>query len=94
MSSLALEVKRGAEPGVEPILQGMRLSARSGTAKALHLDALAKTGTAPCSHTPKAAGDGFTVVLYPAVQPRVALLVRLHGRPGSHAAKEAASLLQ
>jgi cell division protein FtsI/penicillin-binding protein 2 len=86
--------RRSAEPGVSVILEGMRLAARAGTAKRLAHDALAKTGTAPCTHTPKAPGDGFVVVLYPAVQPRVALLARLHGRPGSYAAAEAARLIQ
>lgn len=86
--------RRAAEPGVNVILEGMRLAAKSGTAKRLAHDALAKTGTAPCTHIPKAPGDGFVVVLYPAVQPRVALLARLHGRPGSHAAAEAARLVQ
>ncbi|MCC6342024.1 MAG: hypothetical protein IT166_07495 [Bryobacterales bacterium] len=86
--------RRAGEPGVDDILEGMRLAARSGTAKRLARDALAKTGTAPCTHVPKAPGDGFVVVLYPAIQPRVALLVRLHGRPGSYAAAEAARLLQ
>ncbi|MCZ2152019.1 MAG: hypothetical protein LC126_30110 [Bryobacterales bacterium] len=86
--------RRAAEPGVNVILEGMRLAARSGTAKRVGHDALAKTGTAPCMHVPKAAGDGFVVVLYPAVQPRVAVLLRLHGRPGSYAAAEASRLLQ
>lgn len=86
--------RRGGEPGVAPVLEGMRRSARSGTSKGLNLDALAKTGTAPCTHKPKSPGDGFVVVLYPAVKPRTALLVRLHSRPGSHAAREAARLLQ
>lgn len=86
--------RRGAEPGVAPILAGMRLAAKSGTAKGLGRDALAKTGTAACGHKQKAPGDGFAVVLYPAVNPRVAVLVRLHSRPGAHAAREARTLLQ
>ncbi len=86
--------KRAPEPGIAPILDGMRASAKSGTAKGVRRDALAKTGTGPCSHTPKAPGDGFAVVLYPASQPRTAVLVRLHSRPGAHAAIEAGLLLQ
>ncbi|MBI3207283.1 MAG: hypothetical protein HYZ37_00100 [Candidatus Solibacter usitatus] len=86
--------KRRQEPGVLPLLEGMRLSAQSGTAKELKGHALAKTGTAACTHLPKAPGDGFVVVLTPDLQPRTALLLRLHGRPGSLAAKEAARLLK
>jgi cell division protein FtsI/penicillin-binding protein 2 len=85
--------KRSREPGVAQILEGMREAARVGTAKGVHRDALAKTGTGPCTHNPKAPGDGFAVVLYPAAQPRIALLVNLHSRPGAHAAIEAGRLL-
>ena len=86
--------RRRAEPGVAPILEGMRQACRNGTARDLQRDALAKTGTASCSHKPKAPGDGFALVLYPVEQPRVAVLVRLHSRPGSHAAREARKLIQ
>jgi hypothetical protein len=85
--------KRSREPGVTPILEGLRRAAGDGTAKGLQRDALAKTGTGPCSHNPKAPGDGFAVVLYPAAQPRTALIVSLHSRPGAHAAIEAGRLL-
>jgi len=85
--------KRSREPGVAPILDGMREAARTGTAKGLRREALAKTGTAACAHSPKAPGDGFAVVLHPAAQPRTALLFSLHGRPGAHAAMEAGRLL-
>lgn len=86
--------RRGAEPGVAPLLEGMRRAATHGTAKDLHGNAAAKTGTAPCSHREKAPGDGFAIVLAPAIQPRTALLVRLHGRPGAYAARAAAGLLR
>ncbi|MBS1824783.1 MAG: hypothetical protein JST93_05645 [Acidobacteria bacterium] len=86
--------RRAAEPGVQPILTGMRRASRQGTAKLLKLDALAKTGTAPCTHTPKAPGDGFAIVLHPASAPKTALLVQIHGRPGAHAAREAGTLLR
>jgi cell division protein FtsI/penicillin-binding protein 2 len=86
--------KRSREPGMPPILEGLRNSARSGTAKGVKHDALAKTGTAACSHNPKAPGDGFAVVLYPAAQPRTALIVSLHSRPGAYAAIEAGKLLE
>ncbi|MBI3682373.1 MAG: hypothetical protein HY235_18495 [Acidobacteria bacterium] len=87
-------VQRGAEPGVAEILAGMRQAARTGTAKDLNMDAYAKTGTAACTHSPRAPGDGFAVVLHPAGKPRTALLVRLHSRPGAHAAREAGRLLR
>jgi cell division protein FtsI/penicillin-binding protein 2 len=79
------------EPGVAELLEGMSLSARAGTASAIERSvgsapALAKTGTAPCVHSPRAPGDGFVIVLYPADAPRFTLMVRVHGVPGSHAA--------
>lgn len=86
--------RRAAEPGIAPILAGMRRAARKGTAKLVNRDALAKTGTAPCTHTLKAPGDGFAIVLTPAAAPKTAILVCVHGRPGSHAAREAGSLLR
>lgn len=85
---------RRHEPGVAQLLQGMRTGAAKGTSKLLGVDAYAKTGTAPCSHTPRAPGDGFVVVLEPAERPKRAWLVRLHGHPGSHAAREAGRLIR
>jgi len=87
------------EPGVTELLQGMSLSARAGTASAIQKSllgapALAKTGTAPCIHTARAPGDGYTVILYPADAPRFALLVRVHGVPGAHAAKVGGKMLR
>jgi hypothetical protein len=81
------------------IVKGMLASAQHGTAravdKALGRDAaLAKTGTAVCSHTPRAAADGFTVVLYPAAQPRLLLLVRVHGVTGAASANVAGAMLR
>jgi cell division protein FtsI/penicillin-binding protein 2 len=80
------------------IVRGMSGSAAYGTARAVDAllgrnTALAKTGTAICSHTPKGAADGFTVILYPAVQPRLLLLVRVHGVTGAESARIAASFL-
>jgi len=77
--------------GAAAVLLGMDLCARSGTAEAvdrnLHgLNALAKTGTAPCVHNHRAPGDGYVLMLYPADQPRLALLVRVHGVSGALAA--------
>jgi cell division protein FtsI/penicillin-binding protein 2 len=81
------------------IVKGMLGSAERGTARAVDEElgskvALAKTGTAPCSHTPVAAADGFTVVLFPAVQPRLLLLVRVHGETGAASAKVAGAMLR
>jgi len=88
---------RRVEPGVAEVIEGMRLSASVGTAaavgRALRSSALAKTGTAPCSHSPKAAGDGYAVVAYPGDSPRYILLVEVHGVVGSQAAETAARLL-
>lgn len=81
--------RRAAEPGAASILEGMREAAASGTAKAIGSDAYAKTGTAACTHQPRAPGDGFAVILTPAPQPRTAILVRVHGAPGSAAVKSA-----
>ena len=84
--------------GAAKLLRGMALCARSGTAKAidrhLHgLAALAKTGTAPCVHEHRAPGDGYVLMLYPADQPRLAMLVRAHGVPGARAAEVGGRML-
>jgi len=81
------------------ILEGMRGSASRGTARAVDAilgknAALAKTGTAACSHKPAGAADGFTVVVYPAGQPRLVLLVRVHGITGAESAKTAGAMLR
>jgi cell division protein FtsI/penicillin-binding protein 2 len=79
------------------IRAGMRMSAQWGTAKAIHSDALAKTGTAPCSHAQKAPGDGYVVILYPAQSPHYVLLVQVHGVSGAvaaHTASEMVSVLR
>jgi cell division protein FtsI/penicillin-binding protein 2 len=74
------------EPCAEPILSGMRQAAQSGTAKAIGHGALAKTGTAECSHMPREAGDGFAIALFPAESPRYIVLVRKNGTSGANAA--------
>jgi cell division protein FtsI/penicillin-binding protein 2 len=76
------------------IREGMRMSAKYGTAKALRSDALAKTGTASCSHAQRAPGDGYVVVLYPASSPRYVLLVQVHGVSGAVAASTAGEMLK
>jgi cell division protein FtsI/penicillin-binding protein 2 len=90
-------VARAAQPGVLPIVQGMRSSAINGTGKgvgaAVGVDALVKTGTAPCSHSPRATVDGYTIAVYPADRPRFVLLVQAHGRTGAETAVSAGELL-
>ncbi|MBZ5515828.1 MAG: hypothetical protein LAN62_13485 [Acidobacteriia bacterium] len=91
--------KHSGEPGVAELLQGMALSAQAGTASAIQQSlpgapALAKTGTAPCVHNPRAPGDGYTIILYPADSPRIALLVRVHGVPGARAAMVGGEILR
>jgi cell division protein FtsI/penicillin-binding protein 2 len=68
--------------------------------------ALTKTGTAPCVHGARDdaggndehrgsfAGDGYVIALYPAVDPKFALMVRLHSAPGSKAAEVAGKMLR
>ncbi len=87
---------RSADPGADDLAAGMLLSARLGTGSAVEgalgpplAGARVKTGTAPCSHSPKLPGDGYAVDLYPADSPRFLLLVQVHGVPGSKAAVSA-----
>jgi len=68
------------------ILAGMRQAAQVGTAKGVGGNALAKTGTAECSHVPRQAGDGLTIALFPAEAPRYTVLVRKEGTTGANAA--------
>jgi cell division protein FtsI/penicillin-binding protein 2 len=81
------------------VLRGMAGAASYGTAEAVDAAlgqnaALAKTGTASCTHARRAPADGFAVVLMPADQPRYLLLVRMHGATGARAAAEAAKMLR
>lgn len=92
-------LRRRDQTGVQQILAGMEESAEQGTGaevdRALpYPDALVKTGTAPCTHAEHAPGDGFTVALFPASQPRILLMVRVHGVPGARAAKVAGAMLR
>ena len=87
------------QPAVREILAGMERSARQGTGaevdRALHSGgALVKTGTAACTHPRHAPGDGFALALVPADEPRILLMVRVHGVPGSRAAKTAGQMLR
>jgi cell division protein FtsI/penicillin-binding protein 2 len=92
-------VNEQQSPTQSRIVKGMLGSAEHGTARAVDAAlgrnaALAKTGTAVCSHTPHGAADGFTVVLYPAAQPRLLLMARVHGVTGAESAKVAGAMLR
>lgn len=91
--------QRREQPGVREIIDGMAMSGRQGTGAAVDAalrygPALTKTGTAPCTHAKRAPGDGFAVVVAPAQQPSVLLLVCVHGVPGAQAAKTAGEMLR
>lgn len=106
IASAYLLLQRGQRRGTEGrIVRGMQAAAFHGTARAVDAalgagprfadgTALAKTGTAPCSHQPRGSADGFAVVLYPAAQPRLLLLVRLHDATGAETAKLAGKMLR
>lgn len=86
------------DPTQSRIVRGMLDSAKRGTARGVDAElgsyrAMAKTGTATCAHKPAGAADGFTVVLYPEDQPRLLLLVRVHGATGAASAKVAGAML-
>jgi hypothetical protein len=90
---------RQSQPGVRELIDGLESAALNGTARAASRRGtgerlLAKTGTAPCSHAPKAPGDGFAILLSDRVAPRFALLVRVHGHPGAEAAAVAGDILR
>jgi cell division protein FtsI/penicillin-binding protein 2 len=95
-----LELLREREqPGVRQILDGMALSGKQGTGAAVRREfpspgTLAKTGTAACTHSRRAPGDGFTVLLVPADEPQILLMVRVHGVPGARAARIAGQMLR
>lgn len=100
MARAYLELSRERErAGVGQVIAGMAESGSQGTGAEVHRalsfpNALVKTGTAACTHSPHARGDGFTIALIPADQPRVLLLVRVHGVPGAQAAKIAGQMLR
>src|SRR5271157_936313 len=90
--------RRRDQPGVREILAGMLQSSRRGTGAAVgralkHSDAFVKTGTAPCTHSARAPGDGFVVALVPAQAPEIVLMVRVHGVPGAKAGETVGRML-
>ncbi len=89
---------RREQPGASEVVAGMAQSARQGTGlevdRALrHTAALVKTGTAACTHSAHAPGDGFVVALVPAEKPELLLMVRVHGVPGARASAMAGHML-
>jgi stage II sporulation protein D (peptidoglycan lytic transglycosylase) len=100
MARAYLELLRGRQhPAVQQILVGMERCALHGTGaevdRALQPEiALVKTGTAACTHPRPAPGDGFVVALVPAEDPRLLLMVRVHGVPGSVVARTAGQMLR
>ncbi len=96
-------VRRSADPGIEPLVQGLALASRSGTGSGIGraLDgapALVKTGTSPCIHPRNTGhrtsnGDGYVIALYPAGTPRYTMLVQVHGVPGRVAANIGGKIL-
>jgi len=93
-------LRRRQQPGVAPLVEGMRQACSVGTASSVgakvdSMEILAKTGTAPCTHrdlAPSADGDGFVILIGPADNPRHTLLMRVHGVPGLVAAEIAGSV--
>ena len=86
------------DPAVSQILAGMARSAKEGTGAEVDRaigsgGALVKTGTAACTEARHAPGDGFAVVIAPAQQPSILLMVRVHGVPGSRAARIAGQMV-
>jgi hypothetical protein len=99
MANAYLELIRRREgPGVRQLIAGMAQSGNEGTGAGVdrtlrHTHALVKTGTAPCTHSKRAPGDGFAIALVPAEEPEILLMVRLHGAPGAQAARAAGQML-
>ncbi len=70
------------------VRQGLRMAASVGTGKLARVGAWVKTGTARCSHSRKAPGDGFTVI----ADERYILVTRQHGTTGAATAKTAGDI--
>ena len=92
-------IKHRSQPELAPVYDGMAMSFSRGTASPAskaappYMTALAKTGTAACTHGRKFLADGFTVLLFPADHPRMVLLVREHGHQGAQAAAIAGQMV-
>jgi cell division protein FtsI/penicillin-binding protein 2 len=86
--AFARVASNAGETSVRTVLAGMARCAKTGTARAVDVSCYAKTGTAPCSHFPRGAGDGFTVAIYPLDQPRRLVLLQHHNTTGANAARD------
>ena len=91
--------RRKNQPGVSPLIEGMRQSALHGTGAAIghqlkQTTALVKTGTAPCAHASWAPADGFVLALVPAEEPEILLFLRIHSVTGAKAAETAGRMLR
>jgi cell division protein FtsI/penicillin-binding protein 2 len=91
--------RRKGQPGIAPLLEGMRQSALRGTGAAVDrqlklTNALVKTGTAPCTHARWAPADGFALSMVPAENPEILLLIRIHSVAGAKAAETAGQMLR
>jgi hypothetical protein len=75
-------LSRPADPGIFPLIDGMRRAARYGTARALGPGYLAKTGTGPNA---KLDGDGYAIIAYPEAAPRELVLLQAPGVTGAKA---------
>jgi len=100
MAQAYLELyRRREQPGVAPLIEGMRQSALRGTAAAIgrqlkQTTALVKTGTAPCTHASWAPADGFALALVPTERPEILLFIRMHSITGAKAAETAGRMLR
>ena len=100
MAQAYLELyRRKDQPGVSPLIEGMRQSALRGTGAAIGRElkqttALVKTGTASCTHAFWAPADGFVLALVPAERPEILLFVRIHSVTGAKAAEAAGHMLR
>jgi len=100
MARAYIELSRERDrPAVQQILDGMAKSAQQGTGAEVGRvlpgrSVLVKTGTAPCTHARHAQGDGLAIAMLPADDPKILLMVRVHGVPGSQAAKTAGQMLR
>ncbi len=85
--------RNSRDPRVQTVLAGMARCAHSGTARAVGISCLAKTGTARCSHSYAGCGDGYVLAIYPLDQPRYVLLMTRHNTTGAAAAKDLKPLI-
>lgn len=87
-------VARREEPGVSELLAGLGRAATEGTGCGVgNRDVLVKTGTVPCLAPRRHVGDGVAVVLAPAGQPRIGIMLLAHGVTGAQAAQHAGQRL-